>query len=70
MASHHLFKVTGSLDMKFNKMTMTCMVPAVLHSPINSLLHPFLSFCFTYYSMPNKLSVMLQHQTFIILSTT
>lgn len=69
MASHHLFKVTAGLGIKFNKMAMTCMVPAVLPSPINSLLHPFLSFCFTYYSMPNKLSVMLQHQTFIILST-
>lgn len=59
MASHHPFKVIAGLGIKFNEMAMTCMVPAVLPSPINSLLHPFLSFCFTYYSMPNKLSVML-----------
>lgn len=63
----HTFKCSGSLDMKFNKLRMTCTIPAVLPSPINSPLLPFLSYCFTYYSMPNKLSVMLQHQTFIIL---
>lgn len=63
----HTFKCSGSLDMKFNKLRMTCMIPAVLPSPINSPLLPFLSYCFTYYSVPNKLSVMLQHQTFIIL---
>lgn len=54
--------------MKFNKLRMTCTVPSILTSPINSPLHRFLSYWFAYYSMPNKLSVMLQHQTFIILS--
>ena len=69
-ASRRAFKVRTSSDVKFNKLRMTHTVPAILPSFINSPLHPFLSYCFTYYSLPNKLSLMLQHQTFIILSTT